>query len=171
MENMYSYIYSSEVAKRSAFNILLITAIYFIPSISHIINFPLYLLDPMRIAVILSIIFTSRNNTFLLALTLPVFSFVVSSHPYLIKAVLISSELFINVWIFYLLFNIWKKYFWSMLAGVFVAKIFYYAAKYILISFNLIDNSLISSPLLFQLGVAVVLSILLDIVMIRQNRL
>ena len=171
MENIYSYIYSSEVVKRSAFNILLITAIYFIPSISHIINFPLYLLDPMRIAVILSIIFTSRNNTFLLALTLPVFSFVVSSHPYLIKAVLISSELFINVWIFYLLFSIWKKYFWSMLAGIFVAKIFYYAAKYILISFNLIDNSLISSPLLFQLGVAVVLSILLDIVMIRQNRL
>jgi hypothetical protein len=171
MENIYSYIYSSEAVKKSVINIFLIAAVYFIPSISHIINFPLYLFDPLRVAIILSIIFTSRNNTFLLAVTLPVFSFLVSSHPYFVKAVLISSELFINVYIFYLLFNIWKKYFWCMLAGILIAKIFYYLAKYIFISFNLIDSNLISSPLLLQIGVAVVLSILLDIVMIRQNRL
>ncbi len=171
MENIYSYIYSNEVVKKSAFNILLVSVVFFIPTISHLVDFPLYLFDPMRVAIILAIIFTSRNNAFLLALTLPAFSFFVSSHPYFLKAALITSELVMNIYIFYLLFSIWKKYFWSMLAGILIAKIFYYIAKYIFISSNLIDSNLISTPLLLQLGLAVILSILLDIAMLYKNRL
>ena len=171
MENVSSYIFTNEVIKKTAIDIFLISVIYFITPISHLLNFPLYLFDPMRVAIIISIIFTSRNNTFLLAITLPVFSFFISSHPFFLKAILISSELVLNIYIFYLLFSLWKKYFWSMLAGILAAKIFYYSFKYIFISSHLIDSSLISTPLLFQLGLAVILSIFLDIAMLRQNKL
>jgi hypothetical protein len=171
MENIFSSFYSGLAVKKFLFNVLAVLVIYFIPAISHLINFPLYLFDPMRMAVIFSIIFTSKKNTVLLAFSLPVFSFIVSGHPYFLKSLLIASELTFNVYLFYIFYGICKKYFWSMLGSILAAKLFYYSIKYILISVSLIESSLITTSLMLQLSIAMILSIILDIAMVRQNQL
>ena len=55
--------------------------VYFIPSISHVLNVPIYLVEPMRIMVILAIAHTTQRNAYILALTLPLFSYFISAHP------------------------------------------------------------------------------------------
>ena len=75
----------------------LLLFIYFLPAISHLFAFPVYYLDPMRIALVVALIHTSKKNSFLIALTLPLFSFLISSHPQLIKSFLLSAELIINL--------------------------------------------------------------------------
>ena len=82
---------------------ILILFIYFTPALSHLFAFPIYYLDPMKIALVFAIIFTSKRNTFLIAITLPLFSYFVSAHPQFIKAILISAELLVNLSLFYYL--------------------------------------------------------------------
>lgn len=57
-------------------DVLMLVVIYYLPTISHHMAFPLYMLDPMRIVLFTSIIL-SRNkiNSFFLATTIPLFSF------------------------------------------------------------------------------------------------
>jgi hypothetical protein len=171
MENISGIIDSREIIKKSLIDIFLIAAVYFVPTFSHLLNFPLYLLDPMRVIIVLSIIFTSRNNSYLLALTLPMFSFILSSHPYFLKAVLITSELTLNIFMFYFLFKTFNNYFMSMLASILSAKVYYYLIKSILISMGLIETNLISTSLLIQLGMALFLSSLIYIIKFQQNML
>jgi len=64
----------------------LLIFIYFIPAISHLLAFPVYYFDPMRIALVVALIHTSKKNSFIIALTLPLFSFIISSHPQFIKS-------------------------------------------------------------------------------------
>lgn len=44
-------------------DIILLTVIYFLPTISHLIGFPLYLLDPMRIVVLGSLLILGNKKT------------------------------------------------------------------------------------------------------------
>jgi hypothetical protein len=163
MENSYGLGYSKELTKKAFVDFAILTFIYFVPAISHLLNFPLYLLDPMRIMVIVSILFTSRQNTFLIALTLPIMSFILSSHPYFIKALLICTELTFNVWLFYKLTKVFKSYFFPMMFSILAAKVYYYFVKYLLVRFALINTDLVSTPLYFQVGVVFFLSVLIQI--------
>jgi hypothetical protein len=142
------------------FDILALTFIYFMPALSHLTAFPLYLLEPMRIAIVMSMLFTSRKNTYLIALTIPLFSFLLSSHPHLIKSLLITSELLVNVFLFYVLFEKLRISLAAMFISIIAAKLFYYLGKYILLSAGFIEGSLVSTPLLLQLAVALTLSII-----------
>ena len=130
--------------------LLELVAIYFIPTLSHMVGIPFYLFEPMRIFVILSLIHSGRTNSYLLALGLPIFSFLISSHPVLLKAGLISFELVINVFLFYLSRKRIATY-WAVLLSVFLSKAIYYLIKYFLIQSALLESSLISTPLYFQL--------------------
>ena len=78
------------------FDILALTFIYFVPTISHMLSFPLYLIEPMRIALILALVHTTKKNAYIIAITLPLFSFLVSAHPVFYKMMLISGELVID---------------------------------------------------------------------------
>jgi hypothetical protein len=164
MENSYRLVYSKELTKKALIDFVILAFIYYVPAISHLLSFPLYLLDPMRMMVIVSIVFTSRKNTFLIALTLPIMSFILSNHPYFIKAVLICTELTFNVWLFYKLTKVFKSYFLPMLLSILTAKIYYYCIKYLLVRFALINSSLVSTPIYFQIGVALFLSSLIQII-------
>lgn len=137
--------------------------VYFIPTISHLFNYPLYVFEPMRIVVILAIAHTHRKNVYLLALTLPLFSFFISSHPYLLKSFLIASELLLNVWLFYSLQKRIKNIFAVTLISVAASKLVYYLLKFTLISALLIDGSLIATPVVIQLGLSVVFATYLAI--------
>ncbi len=132
--------------------------ITFLPALSHLIAFPLYLIEPMRILLILSIIHTSKKNSYLIAIVLPVFSFLISTHPSIIKSVLIVSELLINVYLFNLLIKYLNNNFVSMFGSILISKIYYYGIKYGLVLFGLIEGDLIATPVYLQLIVTLILS-------------
>lgn len=76
--------------------------ILLVPSLAHLFSFPVYMLEPMRVMVILSLAHSTRQNSYLLALALPAFSFLVSGHPEAVKMMIITAELVLNVFLFYL---------------------------------------------------------------------
>src|SRR5690606_22988178 len=123
-------------------------------------NIPIYLLEPMRIMLFVILIFSSRNNAYIIAFSLPLFSFLVSSHPSIIKSVLITVELCINVFLFYTFAEMMRNKFTAAFLSIILSKIVYYLLKFALISLLLIQGDLISTPIYLQAVVAVGLSFL-----------
>ncbi|MBU0561118.1 MAG: hypothetical protein KJ799_07955 [Bacteroidetes bacterium] len=150
---------SFEKSKVLLFDLLAILVIAFLPSISHLVAFPIYYLDPMRIIIIASLVLTTKRNTYLIALLLPLFSVLISSHPSIIKSTLILSELLLNVFLFYAISKKTSNLFLSGFASIFFSKVFYYSAKYILLSTAVMAGSLISTPLVIQIGMMILLSL------------
>jgi hypothetical protein len=137
-----------------------IMAIYFTPALSHLFSFPVYLLEPMRIMLIIAIAHTHRKNAYVIAVTLPLFSWLVSAHPHILKAGLIGGELLLNVFLFFLFTGIMKNRFASMLLAILASKLAYYGGKLALLNFGLLgeNQTLIATPIYLQLIVMVVLS-------------
>lgn len=150
-------------------DIFALAFIYFVPTISHLLNVPLYLVEPMRIMLILAIVHTTKKNAYIIALTLPLFSFLISSHPNIFKVLLITAELILNVWLF---FELTKRtnQFVAMLTSILLSKVFYYLIKFALISFAVLQTGLISTPIYLQLITSVVFSGYLFFI-IRRNQM
>jgi hypothetical protein len=135
--------------------------IYLVPTFSHWLAFPLYILEPMRI-MLLFVYFTSRshNNALLIALTIPLFSMMVSGHPVFYKSILISMELFLNILILnYLIKRIKLNSLVCIFISIVFSKVIYYGLKYLLIAIGLFDGNLVSTKFSIQLGVTAGLSI------------
>ncbi len=145
----------NSTSKSSLLPILLINSlgllfVYLVPTLSHYLAWPVYLLEPMRWVVILAVIHTNRYNAYILAATLPVFSMVTLGHPVLYKSLLIAMELIINVWVFLYLKTKLQSGALALGIAVIVSKVIYYVAKFAFISFALLSGSLVASPLYFQ---------------------
>lgn len=136
--------------RTALFDLILLALLYFIPALSHLTGIPLWFAEPMRLIVVLAIAHTSRFNAYLMALTLPLFSFAASGHPLPPKMLLIMAELFLNVWFFYLLTARKLHPVPAMLVSILVSKAFYYLVKYLLLSYVLLEGSLVSTPLWIQ---------------------
>ena len=149
----------SDKLKVITFDLIALSVIYLVPTISHIIGFPLYYLDPMRLMVFLIIIHTDRKNSYLIAGTLPLVSFLTSSHPVLLKSLIMSGELMINVWLFFKLSDLLMNNFVSALFSIVIAKGFYYAVKYLFVSTSLISSDIIATPLYYQLIIIIAISL------------
>ncbi len=158
MNNAISIKDNGKILLTSLFDLLALTFIFYVPAISHLLSFPLYLLEPMRIIIILSLVHSSRNNSIFLAALLPVFSFVISSHPHLIKSLLISAELFLNVLLFVFISKKVSNVFASMFLSILISKLFYYIVKYFFISFQLLNSELISTPIYIQIITTIIFS-------------
>lgn len=141
------------------FNILGIMFIYFVPTLSHITQLPVYLLEPMRIVVILAMLHGNKTNAYILALTLPLFSFIVSGHPLIVKSALIATELFLNVFLFYRMKNNNIKVYLAVFISIIASKIAYYLLKFATIKLLLFDSNLFSTSFIAQIGVTLLLSI------------
>lgn len=133
-----------------AFDIVTLLLIYLVPSISHFLSVPLYLIEPMRLMLILSLAHTGRTNSYLLALTLPLFSFLVSGHPELVKMLLITAELTLAVWIFDNLMKKAGNVLMASFAAIIFSKVFYYTLKFLMIKLSFLDMQLVSTPLYIQ---------------------
>jgi hypothetical protein len=133
--------------------------IYLVPSISHLVSLPVYFIEPMRLMLILALAHTSRNNAYFLALSLPLFSFIISAHPVLPKVMLIAMELSLNVFLFYFLSGRMKNMFGAVLLSILASKIVYYLAKFLLIRLLVIDSGLFSTPVYIQVVTAVAFSL------------
>ena len=71
-------------------DVMLLTGLYLLPSISHFTAFPLYKFEPMRIALIIALLFTHRLNAYVIAFTIPLASAVLTAHPEPFKAILMG---------------------------------------------------------------------------------
>lgn len=138
------------------FDVFLLTALYLLPGLSHVTALPLYMFEPMRIALILALLFTNRSNTYLLAFTIPLASSMITGHPVLFKAVLMGIELSILVATYSYLVQ-WKRIpaFVALTAGILVGKLIYYSMKYVALGTGLLAGSLISTPIQTQFVLAV----------------
>lgn len=150
--------------KRSSSNtividLLLLAAIAFLPALSHMLSFPVYLLEPMRILLVISIVHTSKRNAFIVAAALPIFSFILSLHPGFFKSALVLSELSLNVWLFYLLIKIFNNGFVAMVLSIAASKLYYYAVKYFMVQAVLIKGELLATPIYLQAIVGLILSV------------
>ena len=153
-----SMVINREKIKSILFDIVALAFIYFVPTISHYLSVPLYLIEPMRLMLVLAMVHTSRRNAYIIALTLPVFSFLISGHPVALKAVIMTIELVLNVWLFYAISKKWSNTFGVMLLSIVISKLGYYLLKFGLISMAVFDSELISTPLYLQLITSVVFS-------------
>ena len=135
--------------------------IYLIPTFSHLLKFPLYFIEPMRVMLILAIAHTTKRNAYILALTMPIFSFLISSHPELLKMILITFELSLNVFLFFFLVKRMKYLFLAILFSIIISKTAYYFIKFGLINLAFIHTGLISTPILIQLIITLLFSLYL----------
>ncbi|MBS4013511.1 MAG: hypothetical protein KGZ97_07085 [Bacteroidetes bacterium] len=138
-------------------DVIAIAFIYFVPTFSHMPSFPLYLIEPMRIMVILALVHTNRYNVLILALTLPFVSFIFSAHPHLVKTGLISAELTVNVLLFYLFVKKMPSII-AIFTSIWISKAFYYALKYLTIIYLFPNDKLISTPIYIQIITSLVFS-------------
>ncbi len=132
--------------------------IYLIPTFSHLLQFPLYFIEPMRLMLILALAHTNKQNAYFIAISLPLFSFLISGHPIVAKMVLISMELSLNVFLFYLLKERIKNIFPALFLSIIISKSAYYLLKYFLISFAILQMGLISTPILIQFTTSIAFS-------------
>lgn len=157
MTNVKTLIYKKETIA----DILIFTSIYFVPTLSHYFALPLYILDPMRFAVLGSLlILNNKKNAYFLALTLPLFSFMISGHPIAIKNLIISIELCSNLFLFELLASKIESVSIGMFTSIFMSKIFYYLLKYGAITFGLMTTTLVDTSIVIQTVVAICISTL-----------
>ncbi|MCX6168887.1 MAG: hypothetical protein NTX65_06095 [Ignavibacteriales bacterium] len=159
--NTFSTVISKYDYKTVIYDILALTVVTFTPALSHLTAIPIYLLDPMRIILLLSIVYTSKKNVFLLAFVLPLLSFIISAHPYFIKSLLIASELTVNAFLFFYMSKFFKNSFVPAILSITISKIYYYVVKLSLIGFGLISTDLVSTPIILQAIVAVSISVYL----------
>ena len=134
---------------------------YFMPALAHLSSIPLYVIEPFRLVVLASLVLmNNKRNAFLLAGTLPFFSYAVATHPLLAKSFLMSVELIINVFVYTFLNKKIGRPFISLLLSIGISKFFYYLMKYCFISFGILSMSLVSTSILIQTIVAIITSLL-----------
>ncbi len=134
---------------------------------SHSIGLPLYKINPMHWAVYLVVL--SKRPSFssiaLLAFTLPLTSSIFTGHPMLFKSLIMGVELTI----YGIIFISAIKYFNIVPVTAFVisqitGRFVYYGLKYILIKFELIDSSFVSTSIFLQIVVFGALGIALFLI-------
>ena len=145
----------------------LLAALYLLPTLSHLAALPLYKLEPMRIALIVALLFTHRANAYLIAWTIPLASFVLSGHPELIKALLIGIEYSVLVAAYGFLAQTRKwPPFIGLTAAILAGKVVYYALKYLSLDVGLLAGNLVSTPVhtqaILAIGTAAVFAFVLS---------
>jgi len=133
----------------------LLAAIYLLPSLSHLLAFPLYKLEPMRLALIIALLFTNRLNTYLIAFTLPLASAWITGHPEPLKAILMGAEFTVLVATYGYLAR-WERMpaVAALAAGILLGKAVYYPLKLLALNAGWLGGSLVSTPWQTQLLVA-----------------
>lgn len=165
METVSSVLINRTKVKTYIFDLLALGAIYLIPSLSHLLDFPVYLIEPMRLVLILAVVHTSRANALTIAITLPLFSFLISSHPSLVKAGLITVELILNVLLLFLFIKGFQNKFFAAFFSILLSKIYYYLFKLVLLNFAFLEGDLFSTPIYIQIIMTLVFSTYIYIVL------
>ncbi|MBU0765661.1 MAG: hypothetical protein KJ607_12575 [Bacteroidetes bacterium] len=155
---------SRQATKCYLFDLFALLFVFIAPGIGFRLGVPLYLIEPMRLMVILALVHTQKPNAFLLAIILPWFSVIVSGHPPPVKAGLMMSELLINVVFFLILLKKTDRVFLSMLAAIVFSKLIYYLLKYVCIYAGWLAGELYATEIYAQVLTTVTYSLYVFIV-------
>ncbi|MBT3229388.1 MAG: hypothetical protein HOD43_02440 [Candidatus Marinimicrobia bacterium] len=132
-------------------DVFILTALYTSVMFAHLLPIPLYQLDPMKLLLMGAIIYSSRGNAILMAVSLPIFSTLAVGHPIFPKNLIISIELIIFTGVITSLgFHRFGSSVQFLLA-VLISKIAYYLLKAALISFGMLNASLFSTGMGMQM--------------------
>jgi hypothetical protein len=158
MKSISTALRSKEAIINLSLDTFALAFILFMPAIAHLISFPIYMIEPMRLMLIISLAHGTKNNSYFLALSLPLFSFLVSGHPFFFKMLIITGELTLNVLLFYVLRSRIKNIFVSLFSAIIISKLACYLAYLVFFSraFVLEESSL--SFILVQLATTLVFS-------------
>ncbi len=146
-------------------DIVLLTVLYMLPGFSHLTALPLYRFEPMRIAILVAILFTNRANAYFIAFTIPLASNMFTGHPVPLKALLMGIELVILVATYsYLVrhdrFPVFAALFTAMIFG----KVVYYTMKYVALNTGWLAGNLVSTPVQTQVILAVSTALIFGLV-------
>jgi len=140
-----------------------------VPAASHLFKIPVYYIEPMRIMLVLALLFSSRWNAYALAIVLPVFSFLVSGHPAPLKMMIIMAELLLNAWLFLYFFQKTRRSFLSAFSSIIISKVFCYAMYFVVFSMAFVKAEAEMTFLLAQMIFAFVLSSFVWLISSRRN--
>lgn len=151
-------------------DVIAVLFIIFLSDLTRLISYPIYLLDPMRMMLILAFAFTPRWNAWVLAILLPLVSYFFGPHPVLTKASLMAIELLLNVWLFWFLLDKTKMALFSILISIVSSKAIYYFLKFICIQMGWLGGELITTPLDIQMTTTVIFSVFILFVYLLNGR-
>jgi hypothetical protein len=166
-------ILSSTYLRKNAFgyliDILAVLCVYFIPTLSHLTGVPFYMFEPMRVFILLALLHSNKLNAYILALTLPIFSFVIASHPFFLKSILMSIELVLNVFLYYFLTQRKLAAYLSVFFSVILSKAAYYLLKFICIQLMFFQSDMVSTPIYVQFIITAIFSLYAFVLFKNQN--
>jgi hypothetical protein len=164
-----SSIHTWNVIKGLLIDLVAIIVVYFIPKIGQIVHFPFYMVEPIRLIVVVSIAHSSRVNSFILALTLPFFSWAVSGHPEFYKMLVMTGEITFNVFLFYYLIRKSDFVFLSMIISIVVSKVLCYVFYLVFFSMMFIREEAEPSFLIAQIIFTLVFSFYIYFVLRKKS--
>lgn len=153
-----SSIQGRDVIKGFLLDLVALAVVVFTPKIAQLIHFPFYMVEPMRLMVILSIAHSFRANSYLLAFTLPLFSWVISGHPELFKMLVMTGEIVFNVFLFYYLVRKIVSVLLSMIISIVVSKVLCYVFYLVFFSMMFIKEEAEPAFLIAQVITTLVFS-------------
>ena len=140
-----------------------------VPAASHLFKIPIYYIEPMRIMLVLALLYSSRWNAYALAIVLPLFSFMVSGHPAPIKMMIIMAELLVNAWLFLYFYKKSGKPFLSAFGSIIISKVLCYSMYLIVFSMAFVKTEAEITFLFAQLILTLMLSSFVWYVINRRN--
>lgn len=151
------------------FDLLAVTLVVFTPALSHLASVPVWMLEPMRVMVILALLFTKPANAFLLAVILPLCSWLTSGHPEPLKMAVIMVELCANAAVFLVLKQMFRNAFLPVLISIVASKIFCYLLYLIIFPLAFFIEEAEPRFLLVQAGLTLFLSALAGVLKNKEN--
>jgi hypothetical protein len=139
-------------------DLVALALVYFTPKIGELIHLPFYMIEPMRLMVVLSIAHSSRVNSYLLAFSLSLFSWVISGHPEFFKMLVMTVEMTANVFLFYYFFRKIDSAFLPMIISIVISKVLCYAMYLVFFSMMFLREEADPSFLVAQVITTLVFS-------------
>ena len=151
----------------AAIDALLLTVACAVPTISHLLAWPLYYLNPMLLVLLAGMLLVSdRRNAYLLAVLLPVVSMLAVGMPTPLKALCMVAEYAAVVFVIGRLQS-WCGRFVGTLGAMLVAllcgKVVYYLLKALLLAPVVLVSTPVWMQLLVVVAAATVFAILLNL--------
>jgi len=169
MSTTFKNVLSESIVQAFLFDMAALGFIVLMPAASHLTGIPFYFFEPMRIMLALALIFSNRYNSYAVAIALPLFSFLVSGHPVPLKMMIIMAELFMNVWLFIVLYKKTNKAFVSMFSAIAFSKIFCYLMYWIIFSWAFVIEESQPVFMLSQVAITLVLSVVVSFAATKYN--
>lgn len=140
-----------------------------VPAASHLFKIPIYFIEPMRVMLVLALLYSSKWNAYALAIVLPLFSFLVSGHPAPVKMMVIMAELALNVWLLLFFYQKSKMPFLSAFGSIILSKIFCYMMYLAVFSMAFVKAEAELTFLFAQMILTLLLSSLVWFITYRRN--